>query len=336
MASIPIQDLNTLAAVYITGNENIPLVQTAGSDYYTYKTPIKNLILNSSVPPSALSSSPLTWTRNSNVGVGTLSPSAKLHVVGTPGDTIPDFRIGSGFGTVSGSIDFYNNLPSGSYNGIVNAGDHAIIYGRTAIDTANSLAIAPWASNTSGIRINSTGNVGIGTSSPATRLDVAGSITLSQNNNSIRFTDQNGSQPNFTMQSDNNFVFNGTNSAGGTRPIFNIFQRNSTSSFAFSVGVTAPTFTSTSSKRFKTDINNLTNSLESINKLQGVTFKWKETGKPDIGLIAEEVNDILPDLVTKNDSNIPEGIDYGKLTAVLVESIKELTQKVQKLESKLT
>jgi hypothetical protein len=137
------------------------------------------------------------------------------------------------------------------------------------------------------------------------------------------------------MQADNNFVFYGTNATGVDRAIWSVVQRSNTSNFIFSVGATAPSFTSTSSKRFKTNINNLNNSLDSINKLQGVTFDWKETGKSDIGLIAEEVNEILPDLVKKDEDDAPEGIDYGKLTAVLIEAVKELTQKVSDLESKL-
>jgi hypothetical protein len=183
--------------------------------------------------------------------------------------------------------------------------------------------------------IDTSGNVGIGTTTPSTKLDVSGTITLSQNANSLRFTDTSGTFPKLSMQSDNNFVFYGTNATGVDRAIWSVVQRSNTSNFIFSVGATAPSFTSTSSKRFKTNINNLNNSLDSINKLQGVTFDWKETGKSDIGLIAEEVNEILPDLVKKDEDDAPEGIDYGKLTAVLIEAVKELTQKVSDLESKL-
>jgi hypothetical protein len=59
-----------------------------------------------------------------------------------------------------------------------------------------------------------------------------------------------------------------------------------------------------------------------------VTFDWKETGQSDIGLIAEDVNKVLPQFVLKDELGIPQAIDYGKLTSVLIEAVKELAQLV--------
>lgn len=90
-------------------------------------------------------------------------------------------------------------------------------------------------------------------------------------------------------------------------------------------------FVSTSSKDHKTNIKPLENALDIINKLDGVRFDWKDTGKTDIGLIAEDVNNILPELVIKDEeTGKPQGIDYGKITAVLIEAVKELTKFVTK------
>jgi len=93
--------------------------------------------------------------------------------------------------------------------------------------------------------------------------------------------------------------------------------------------VTAPTFNSTSSIRFKENVKPIINALEIVQKLEGVTFDWKETGKSDTGLIAEEVNKVAPDFVLKDEQGEPLAIDYGRITSLLIEAIKELTILVQ-------
>ena len=88
--------------------------------------------------------------------------------------------------------------------------------------------------------------------------------------------------------------------------------------------ITASSFNSTSSLRYKQNVQPLSNALDIIEKLQGVTFDWKDTGKSDIGLIAEQVNEVLPQFVLKDEDGIPQAVDYGKLTSVLIEAVKEL------------
>ena len=87
---------------------------------------------------------------------------------------------------------------------------------------------------------------------------------------------------------------------------------------------TAVSYNSTSSKKFKENITPLTNALDIIQQLDGVRFDWKDSGKSDIGFIAEEVNTILPEVVLKDENNEPIAVDYGKVTSVLIEAIKEL------------
>jgi len=87
---------------------------------------------------------------------------------------------------------------------------------------------------------------------------------------------------------------------------------------------TAVSYNSTSSKRFKTNVIPISNALDILQKLEGVRFDWKETGKSDIGFIAEEVNKVLPEVVLKDENNEPLAIDYGKVTSILIEAVKEL------------
>jgi hypothetical protein len=138
---------------------------------------------NSSVAVGSVSNNPLVvFTNNAErmritasgaVGIGTSSPIAPLHVQGqSVTNSDPELAITGS----SGYIHFHNSLPSGSYNGIVSSGDKSIIFSDGTSGTG-AFVIAPWQSNTSGIRINSSGNVGICQASPSTALDVNGTVT---------------------------------------------------------------------------------------------------------------------------------------------------------------
>ena len=88
----------------------------------------------------------------------------------------------------------------------------------------------------------------------------------------------------------------------------------------------------TSSIRFKENVKPIEQAYETISKLQGVTYNWKETGKEDIGFIAEEVDKILPQLVDKNEDGIVNGMNYSKLTALLVEVVKNQQNQIDELK----
>ena len=65
--------------------------------------------------------------------------------------------------------------------------------------------------------------------------------------------------------------------------------------------------------------------LETISKLNAVTFEWKDTNKGDLGLIAEDVAKVIPEAVYKKDGQI-EGIKIMPIIAVMIEAIKELNR----------
>ena len=99
--------------------------------------------------------------------------------------------------------------------------------------------------------------------------------------------------------------------------------------------VTAQNYNTSSSRKWKTNITPIVNALDIVSKLQGVTFDWNNKDlKNDFGLIAEDVNEVLPTIVTKDKSNEVTGVDYGRLTAMLIEAVKELSAKVKQLENK--
>ena len=97
--------------------------------------------------------------------------------------------------------------------------------------------------------------------------------------------------------------------------------------------LTVTALTESSSIMLKENVNPLTNALDSILQLCGVSYDRRDgSRKNEVGLIAEEVNKIIPNLVTKNATGDPEGIQYTKLTAYLVEAIKSLKAEIDELK----
>ena len=96
--------------------------------------------------------------------------------------------------------------------------------------------------------------------------------------------------------------------------------------------VNASAFIEQSSMRYKENIETLESPLEKISKLRGVSYNLIENNEPSIGMIAEEVNEIFPELVSKDDNGNPQAMSYTRMTAVLLEAVKELTKEVKELK----
>ena len=93
------------------------------------------------------------------------------------------------------------------------------------------------------------------------------------------------------------------------------------------------TITESSSITLKENIEPITGALDAILSLVGVTYDRKNgSGKNEAGLIAEEVDKILPNLVKHREDGSAEGIQYTKLTAYLVEAIKSLKAEIDELK----
>jgi hypothetical protein len=106
----------------------------------------------------------------------------------------------------------------------------------------------------------------------------------------------------------------------------------------------ASSFPTSSDIRLKTNITQLTDVLEKLAKLRGVAFDWNETydslgrstGHREIGVIAQEVEEQFPELVTKWGDKEYRAVDYGRLTAVLIEAIKELKIENEDLQKRIS
>jgi hypothetical protein len=88
---------------------------------------------------------------------------------------------------------------------------------------------------------------------------------------------------------------------------------------------------STSDISLKENIHTVENALETVSSLRGVSFDWKETGKSSYGVIAQELLEVLPELVKDGDV---KSVNYNGIIGVLIEAIKELKAEVEELKSK--
>jgi hypothetical protein len=101
---------------------------------------------------------------------------------------------------------------------------------------------------------------------------------------------------------------------------------NSKLTFNPSLGkLTATVVNSSSDENLKKDINTIENALEKVKQLRGVEFIWKENNQKSVGLIAQELQKVFPELVYEDKNGL--SINYSGLIGVLVEAIKELSNK---------
>jgi len=116
------------------------------------------------------------------------------------------------------------------------------------------------------------------------------------------------------------------------------FRSIGSGTYAWPVNITSDgtLTTATSDIRIKENIQTLRNSLDKVLKLRGVSFTWKtepEMGTR-IGMIAQEVEKVIPELVFVNNVDGYKGINYAEMSAVLVEAIKEQQQQIEAEKAK--
>ncbi len=98
----------------------------------------------------------------------------------------------------------------------------------------------------------------------------------------------------------------------------------------------AGSLTEGSDRRIKTDIVTISDALTKVNNLRGVEYTRIESGEKEIGVIAQEVETVFPELVrTGDDEDKTLSVKYGHLTAALIEAVKELTTEVNTLKTKV-
>ena len=97
--------------------------------------------------------------------------------------------------------------------------------------------------------------------------------------------------------------------------------------------VTATDFNSTSDARLKTNVQVIDDPLEKVLQINGVSFNWIENNKPSMGVIADNIQEVLPELVSDTD---PKTVNYNGLIGLLIEVVKEQQTQINSLNERLS
>ena len=168
-----------------------------------------------------------------------------------------------------------------------------------------------------------TGFLGLGTISPTSPSGAAGPVLdLSGSNPEIVFHDTNGTANNVGIY----YLNDQMNWFSGSSSLQAMILSTSTGDLTI-----AGTLTENSDITLKENIKPLVSQLEIVNKLNPVSYNKIGQKQNEIGFIAQEVEEFLPQLVREDDDGL-KSLAYGNMNAVLVKAIQELTAKVEMLE----
>lgn len=224
--------------------------------------------------------------------------------------------------------------------GVTTGGTHRATFSSTGLDVDGSVVARPASGNDA---VVVSGRAG-GTS--------AYTVTLSPNqlsaNRDIKFPDSSGTlalvgqggeggasatvSNDTSTNSDSYYPILFTQSSGslGTAYVSNTKLYYNPSSGQLN----ATNFNSLSDARNKTDIATLEDSLDKVMQMRGVSFKWKDSGEKSLGVIAQELETVIPEAVHTSEKGI-KTVSYGLIIGVLIEAIKDQQAQIDELKSLL-
>jgi len=240
-----------------------------------------------------------------NVGIGTDSPSS------FSGYTNLSLKAGS----TGNNLDFFNS--SGTRIG--------------AIVTDGSDDVILEASGISRNLIFKTDNAG--TFSEKMRITSGGDVLIGKdalNNDDVGLWLNNDGASWFTQ---NNDYCVGLNRKGTDGNVM-LFTNDQAGAGSISVSGTTTAFNTSSDYRLKEDLQDF-NGLDKVSKIPVYDFKWKTDESRSYGVMAHELQEVLPDAVSgKKDAEEMQGVDYSKIVPLLVKSIQELKAEIELLKNK--
>jgi hypothetical protein len=306
----------------LTGNTGTYSIFRASSNLFT------PLLLAQVGIVTTLGGSNLTYDR-SNVGLSTVTNQRITDWIGTP---VAYTNVGF---TTTAIVTGWIGAPTA----YINTGIVTTISGSSATYT-NLRATSNLISNA-----NLFSPVGVVTIMRGTQANYSGIVTASQ----LRSTIAQGASPfivaSTTMVNNLNAEFASNMSFGSANQV--VFK-NSSNNGATSANLTfdgtnlvcGGFVESTSDEKLKTNIKTIENGLEKVLQLRGVEYDRIDIDSHQIGVIAQEVEQIVPEVVSTNSETGTKSVAYGNLVGVLIEAIKdlkveisELKQKVDKLEA---
>lgn len=263
-----------------------------------------------------LSGSDVNYTTG-NVGIGTASPSTKLHVASTAASATQLATFSSSGNSSSATVSSANS--GGQYMFGSSAGDTIIRSESNSLcfGTASTLKFgspsAEWG------RFDSSGNLLVNT---ATNTNNATLNIKAKDYWAVQIQALNGSA---------GFLMGNVSGTTGYNAL--AFYNNGFSSPVGTIYVngSSTTYNTSSDYRLKENIAPMTGALAVVKQLKPVTYTWKSTGEASQGFIAHELQEVVPDCVTgekdavNEDGSIkPQGIDTSFLVATLTAAIQEL------------
>jgi hypothetical protein len=293
--------------------------------------------------PNDISRAKMVVTAAGRVGIGTILPQVPLDVGGTIKSHISDgnhtgVQLGNNGGE-EGMISFHQSDNSRRFfmqvNSVNSSSERLSFYAGPLNNAATDETLT----------LAGTGRVGIGISNPLEKLDVGGNIFA---RGGKLFLDRVSPSDEYSYISPltpyhSGLVFQTTYSGTAYNRMTidregrmylgsKLFVQNSGD---VGIGTTAPgypldivgtvratDYLFSSDRRLKKNINSIPHAVEAVKKLRGVEFDWKQDGRASIGFIAQEVEKVFPQLV-KTDSTGMKSVQYGNITAIILEAMKE-------------
>jgi hypothetical protein len=244
----------------------------------------------------------------------------------------------------TGGISVGTNTPRGVLHIVSDSSLPAIVADHTNANSCNVIEVCD--NGTQFATFAKGGNVGIGSSTPRAKLDVFGSMRVTQSNiaqNVATFT---------TITPNKGFVIHASGNVGvGTMTPTNTFHVHGQQLFSGGISTFQENVflekdidvrgnsyvhgdqTTDSDMRLKTDICAITNALDKIKTLTGCTFN--KSSARGTGLIAQDVQKVLPEAVQTNPVTGYLSVAYGNMMGLIIEAIKELDTKLDDIRVRL-
>ena len=280
-----------------------------------------------------------------NVGIGTTDPTSLLHVKGSTGSTfisVQDFRsntddvAGVRFSTSANATVNFKSFISHIETGTNGQGDliFAVNNSNTAVDA--TVSDERMRIKQSGkIRLNEYGEGDFTSGTVTYRLAVDASGDVMEIPIGDGPVDGSGTDDYIARWTDPNTLGIGKIRDDNSTVAINTAPDSSYMLKVAGNGYFSGTLTEASSLAIKENIENFTPSIDKINKIRPVKYNKKGSDKKEIGLIAEELEELFPELVEKDENGNPSGVNYSRAVTVLLGGFKELYKELQEIKKRI-
>ena len=321
---------------------------------------------NNDFVDSSERSDALVILKNGNAGFGSSTPQDRLHVVGNIRMVDGNQSIGKVLTSDANGTATWQNASANAWGIIGNSGSNSAT---NFIGTTDNQSLAFRTNNIEKARITENGDIGIGTTTPARKVEISGAgdlytritntssspvgIELKRSGSDWQIRNEGGDLI-FAMSNDNFATINSVVRIGGSTftPVTdNLIQLGQNSRRWLSVHAVNGVI-QTSDATDKKEMLPLSYGLEKIKSLRPISFQWKDAkidnSSTHLGFVAQEVQQVLPEVVVDHDwKEVPEsqektwekteklGMKYAEIIPVLVKAVQEQQAIIEVLKAKI-